>query len=266
MTSVDFIKDIIRTELYSYRNVSSFYVGVAVPDSQINVAGEIEYTRDFIWELYDSNSTMKDSGTGKINRLGTFNIKIDLTNPPTVGFFYLKITKQGETREDSITTLFYGNVDSNFHEVDEFFKFDDETKPISIYGDLILDANTKKLKFPNDWRADRTYGNGVVKYGDEYYIFRPKNLFTHRTDIPPFIPFVPFTGFPVSSLKIHTIPRIKRINNFEYALSKPMIVKITYFDENYKEITSVISEQLTSGIKLARYPSASISFVFNLIS
>lgn len=244
MVTIYFIDPAVSAEKSSYYNPNIIKIGLAIPEIY-NATGNVLAT----WEIIGSGLT------------GSMTITINDPYVPILsgstavnfadlglGVFVLKITTISNTKTYEATSVIL-NSPIRPIEIDEFFVFGNFTSVLT-HGDIRFDSEQRKIKFSNSWKANRTMGNGVIFYNSTYYVFRPRNLFTSRCDLAEFINFSPFDSFPVSPLKIHVIPSVFKLNEFEYLLNHPTSITITYLDKNNQIINKVVGCEKITSIKL----------------
>lgn len=223
MVIMTFIDPIISPERKSYRNPTKIYIGSNVSSNINAVTNMVNITWRIIPKL-NSGNTITGNAQVAINNYLSY-IDVPILQP---GIYELEVQYlNGITK----SIIFVGT--QTFNEVDEYHVFDGY---VFTYGNIR--AVDGRLKFSHDWKCERTLGNGIAYYNSQFYVFRPRNLFTSRKDLPNTISFSPFDGSDYLPMRIHVIPEQKRINNYEYLFDPPTRIKVTYCNSEFQEISN----------------------------
>lgn len=231
----------------SYFNPTDIYVG-SFSDLTVNTAVDNITVKVEIKSIgFSKNVDVKIN-----DKSGYINFPQEIGD----GVYIMEVTFNGITTK---TTIFKGEKPI---EVDEYHTFGDLTAVIT-YGDIRnVDG---KLKFSHDWKCDRISGNGIASYDSKFYVFRPKNLFTSRTDLPEFINFSPFNTFDEKPMKIHVLPKQKKISNYEYMFQPATRIKIIYCNFNWEEQENYVYPDKIERVQLnKKYSNFIFQAVFDL--
>lgn len=216
----------VEPERKSYQtNLSFIDIKIGMNTNNLNLALN---PVNLSWKLKNKNfvTIMRDILSVKI---GNFSSSLRLNNLLANEIYSFEIESIGGYIGSCV--IFTGDVNS-FQIVDENFIF--PNGEIKVYGDVILDS-CRQLKLPDNWKTERTDGNGIISFNNKYYLFAPKNIFTSRIDLQHHLYFSPFTGIAETKVNIFIIPKIERIGEYCYNITPPSRISITYYFKKFRQ-------------------------------